>query len=292
MQKTFLELGIPHVPLSKEHLDLSNPDMQAQLHNHLETCEEVPDLWASIPCTSGSPWQRVNRSKGGTRFARTHAQQVRESRRLFAEFTRSSEIVLARGGTVTFEWPKGCESWSRHDVKSFFDAHPEFQLVEFDGCAVGVQSTKGRPIKKTWRLMATSQRIVDAFSQHKCTHSPHERDHAVGSQTAKTAFYPPQMVCEIARALYPQKVNLAPAPAMPCVVPAAASQAREEEHRVKEQSLKHISALAGADAIALAVETDEVADQMAECLMDLETLVRAAFDIPKVLNITAGYMQW
>ena len=87
------------------------------------------------------------------------------------------------------------------------------------------------------------------------------------------------MVCEIARALYPQKVNLAPAPAMPCVVPAAASQAREEEHREKEQSLKHISALAGADAFALAVETDEVAEQMAECLMDLETLVRAAFDI-------------
>ena len=89
------------------------------------------------------------------------------------------------------------------------------------------------------------------------------------------------MVCEIARALYPQQVNLAPAPAMPCVVPAAASQAREEEHRVKEQSLKHISALAGADTFALAVETDEVADQMAECLMDLETLVRAAFDIPE-----------
>ena len=171
MNKTFLELGIPHVPLSKEHLDLTNTNMQDQLHNHLETCEEVPDLWASIPCTSGSPWQRVNRSKGGARFARAHAQQVRESKRLFAEFVRSSEIVLNRGGTVTFEWPKGCESWTRHDVQSFFDPRPEFQLVEFDGCAVGVQSTKGRPIKKTRRLMTTSQRIVDAFSQHKCTHS-------------------------------------------------------------------------------------------------------------------------
>ena len=281
MHKTFLELGIPHVPLSKEHLDLTNADMQDQLHNHLETCEEVPDLWASIPCTSGSPRQRVNRSKGGARFARVHAQQVRESKRLFAEFERSAGIVLSRGGTVTFEWPKGCESWNRHDVQSFFDSHPEFQQVEFDGCAVGVRSTKDRPTKKTWRLMMTSQRIIDAFSQHKCTHSPHEHDHAVGSQTAKTAFYPPQMVSEIARALYPQRANLAPAPAMPCVVPAAASQAREEEHRVKEQSLKHISALAGADTFALAVETDEVANQMAECLMDLETLVRTAFDIPE-----------
>lgn len=108
-----------------------------------------------------------------------------------------------------------------------------------------------------------------AFSQHKCAHSPHEHDHAVGSQTEKTAFYPPQMVWEIARALYPQKVHSAPAPAMPRVVPAAASQ-----------PLKHVSALAGADTFALAVETDEVDDQMAECLMDLETLVCDAFDIP------------
>ena len=155
MHKTFLELGIPHVPLSKEHLDLTNTDMQDQLHNHLETCEEVPDLWASIPCTSGSPWQRVNRSKGGAQFARVHAQQIRESKRLFAEFERSAGIVLSRGGTVTFEWPKGCESWSRHDVQTFFESHPEFQQVEFDGCAVGVKSTKDRPIKKTWRLMTT-----------------------------------------------------------------------------------------------------------------------------------------
>ena len=90
-----------------------------------------------------------------------------------------------------------------------------------------------------------------------------------------------------------KKVNLAPAPAMPCVVPAAASQAREEEHREKEQSLKHISALAGADAFALAVETDEVAEQMAECLMDLETSGPRCFRyLRRVLNITVGYMQW
>ena len=68
---------------------------------------------------------------------------------------------------------------------------------------------------------------------------------------------------------------------VPCVVAAAASQAWEEEHRVKKQSLKHIAALAGADTLALAVETDEVANQMAECLMDLKTLVRTAFDIPE-----------
>ena len=180
MHETFLEMGIPHIALSKEHLDLDDPQMQAQLHHHISTCDEIPDLWASIPCTSGSPWQRINRMKGGLKFMKRHALQVKESKRLFAEFAKSAELTLAREGTVTFEWPKGCESWQRTDVKYFFDSHPEFIPVEFDGCAVGVKSTKGRPIKKRWRLMTTSKAIVDMFSQFQCTHKPHEHDQAVG----------------------------------------------------------------------------------------------------------------
>ena len=120
--------------------------------------------------------------------------------------------MLARNGTVTFEWPKGCESWQRSDVKQFFDNRPEFMPVEFDGCAVGVQSTRGRPIKKSWRLMTTSKAIVELFSQFQCSHKPHEHDHAVGSQTARTAFYPRQMTVEIARALYPNMTH----PCHPC----------------------------------------------------------------------------
>ena len=201
MHETFLEMGIPHIALSKERLDLDDPNMQAQLHHHISTCDEVPDLWASFPCTSGSPWQRVNRSKGGLNFMKRHALQVKESKRLFSEFAKNAELTLARRGTVTFEWPKGCESWQRPHVKQFFDNRPEFTPVEFDGCAVGVQSTKGRPIKKRWRLMTTSKAIVDMFSQFQCPHKPHEHDHAVGSQTGRTAFYLRQMT--VSRSLRP-----------------------------------------------------------------------------------------
>ena len=144
----------------ESHLDLDDPEMQTQLHRHISTCDEIPDLWASIPCTSGSPWQRVNCMKGVLKFMKRHAQQVKESMRLFSEFAKNAELAFACQGTVTFEWPKGCESWQRPDVKQFFEHHPEFMPVEFDGCAVGVQSTKGRPIKKRWRLMTTSKAIV------------------------------------------------------------------------------------------------------------------------------------
>ena len=276
MRETFLEMGIPHIALSKEHLDLDDPQMQAQLHHHLSTCDEIPDLWASIPCTSGSPWQRVNRMKGGLNFMKRHALQVKESKRLFAEFAKSAELTLAREGTVTFEWPKGCESWQRTDVKHFFDSHPEFVPVEFDGCAVGVKSTKGRPIKKRWRLMTTSRAIVDMFSQFQCTHKPHEHDQAVGSQTARTAFYPRQMTVQIAKALYPSMSFSHHAPAMPCF-----SCTHEHEHRDKEQTLKHVSALSGIDAMAIAVETDDTVGQMVEGLMDISALTHEAYQIPK-----------
>ena len=256
MHETFLEMGIPHIALSKEHLDLDDPQMQAQLHHHISTCDEIPDLWASIPCTSGSPWQRVNRMKGGLKFMKRHALQVKESKRLFAEFAKSAELTLAREGTVTFEWPKGCESWQRPDVKHFFDSHPEFIPVEFDGCAVGVRSTKGRPIKKKWRLMTTSRAIVDMFSQFQRTHKPHEHDQAVGSQTARTAFYPRQMTVQIAKALYPSMSFSHNAPAMPCF-----PCMHKHEHRDKEQTLKHVSALSGIDAMAIAVETDDTGYQ-------------------------------
>ena len=45
--------------------------------------------------------------KGGLKFMKRHALQVKESKRLFAEFAKSAELTLAREGTVTFEWPKG-----------------------------------------------------------------------------------------------------------------------------------------------------------------------------------------
>ena len=54
------------------------------------------------------------------------------------------------------------------------------------------------------------------------------------------------------------------APAMPC-----SSCQHNFEHRRKEQALKHVSALSGIDAMAVAVEADETVDQMIERLMDI-----------------------
>jgi hypothetical protein len=84
--------------------------------------------------------------------------------------------VLKLGGTVSFEWPRHSTSWKRQDVAAFFHSHSGFMDVEFDGCAVGLRSKKGNPIKKPWRVKTTSKRIVDAFKDKTCScEHPHER---------------------------------------------------------------------------------------------------------------------
>ena len=123
--------------------------------------------------------------------------------------------------------------------------------------------------------MTTSKAIVDMFSQFQCPHKPHERDHAVGSQTACAAFCPRQMTVQIAKALCPNITCCPNAPAVPCF-----PCKHDLEHREKEQVLKHVSALAGVDAMAVAVETETV-DQMVECLMDINGLTHEAYQIPK-----------
>ena len=210
--------GVPHVRLSREFGDLTDPEVIAQLDYQIWESPMAPNLWGAIPCTSGSPWQYINSSKGGASFKAYLRRQVTKSKQMFASFKGRAELVLSRGGTVTFEWPRHNSGWERSDVKEFFDNHPEFQEVLFDGCAVGMRARDGNPIKKPWKLMTTSKRIKSYFENMRCSHHPSEHTKAAGSETARTAFYPAEMTELIIRALYLDRVYDS-APAMPCEPP-------------------------------------------------------------------------
>ena len=200
------------------------------------------------------------------------ALQLRESKRLFKSFTKRVELVLKLGGTVSFEWPRPSTGWKRLDVVAFFNSHPEFMEVDFDGCAVGLRSKKGVPIKKPWRVRTTSQRIVDVFKDKKCScEQPHEK--CEGSETARSAMYPPEIAFLITQALYPAKCSQQHAPAMPCTPLSTEPQ----EHREVEQHLKHVSPLAGFEDLAVAIETDPTVNCLVSELLDHERLLSQAF---------------
>lgn len=51
--------GLPHVRLSREFGDLTDPEVQAQLDYQIWASPMAPNLWGAIPCTAGSVWQRL-----------------------------------------------------------------------------------------------------------------------------------------------------------------------------------------------------------------------------------------
>ena len=52
-------------------------------------------------------------------------------------FGRLGRAVIARGGSVAFEWPRHCEGWKDETVKAMLE-DLKLDPVDVDGCAVGV----------------------------------------------------------------------------------------------------------------------------------------------------------
>ena len=275
MGNVFKDLDIPHVRLAKEYIDLESAVADEQLAYQLSQCVR-PNLWAAIPCVSGSPWQRLNLHRLGKPFKKKLEEKVKQSKVMFSKFALHAEHVLKAGGSVTFEWPRDCEGWQRPDVAEFFGRHKDvFHGVSFHGCAVGLTDENGSPIKKPWHIKTTSKALAEAFADRQCPHTKSEKHTpAAGSRTSRTAFYPEQMCGLIAKALYP-KACRTPVQAMP-VVPVT----QQTEHRVKEQSRKHESPLSGADDFTLLVESDSKGKGIVEELLDVQSLLAYAVDMP------------
>ena len=275
MGQTNEEMNINHIRLCREHINLCDEESCAQLDYQIRAAAESapPHMWGALPCTSGSPWQYINSIRGGERFKVHLNKMILTSKKLFKSFVKRAELVLSLGGTVTFEWPRHNSGWNRPDVRRFFEQHPEFQSVEFDGCLLGLKSKDNRPIKKPWKLMTTDPRIKAAFQGYLCTHQPHEHDKCEGAETSRSAFYPQQMTMLIAKTWFPERfINRSPA--MPCGVVSQLS-----EHREKEQELKHISSLSGLETFAAELETDPTANNIVGQLLDVNTLLADSLKI-------------
>ena len=58
-------------------------------------------------------------------------------------FGRLGKATLARGGSISFEWPCHCEGWK--EVVTTMMNELKLEPIEIDGCAVGVRSKSGEP---------------------------------------------------------------------------------------------------------------------------------------------------
>ena len=78
--------------------------------------------------------------------------------------------------------------------------------VDFDGCSLGLKSKKGNPIMKPWRIVTSSQTLVDKLTPYVCS-GDHVHDICQGAETVKSGFYPQLMARKIVSGLCPPSLS-------------------------------------------------------------------------------------
>ena len=123
-------------------------------------------LWSSIPCTGGSTWQYINQIRNlKNRNANRISNWVDHwtlYKRLWANFLVLADAVRKAGGIIAIEWPKDCMYWDLDEVIQFVDNINGYSSL-LDGCAYGLKSSSGMPMKKPWMVKTNSRILADGL---------------------------------------------------------------------------------------------------------------------------------
>ena len=103
-----------------------------------------------------------------------------------ATFRRLARAVLARGGPVSFEWPRYCEGWKQPLIINML-RDLDLHAVPVDSCATWLTDTNGAPLFKPWLIAVSSTALVEELKNFRCDKN-HEHGKIAGVETAKTAY--------------------------------------------------------------------------------------------------------
>ena len=150
-------------------------------------------LYGSLPCAPWSSWQRMNLARtneaGRERVRRAREQSLEWA----ATFRRLAQSALARGGSVSFEWPRYCEGWKQPLIMNMM-CDLDLHAVPVDGCATGLTDKNGVPLLKPWLIAVSSAALVEELKDFRFN-KDHEHGKIAGDETAKMAYYP-RALCE------------------------------------------------------------------------------------------------
>ena len=107
-------------------------------------------IWASLPCTGGCSWQRLNEAINPEKVQRHRDRYLT----LFKSLKQVLRLTKRHKPALAIELPKSCQYWQYAAVQCLIKEH---QLVDTfcDGCMLGVTDQHGIPIRKSWRLACT-----------------------------------------------------------------------------------------------------------------------------------------
>ena len=154
-------------------------------------------VFASLPCTGGSPWQIVNkRHPACRRLLKKHHKLFNELFNslvsLFRQFANHGPIP------ILFEWPRCCRYWKKPKVAQFLKKW-DLASARFDGCAFGLRSCiereKEKFLKKPWLVATNIPSVFEALNDRLCpgTSEGHVHGTTCGRNAKHSQYYTKQL---------------------------------------------------------------------------------------------------
>ena len=148
--------------------------------------------WFSPRCTFYCDWVDLNYKHR----PEVLAKYQRRERKMLRQMTDFMLFLAFKGVEIYWEWPLRCRGWREAVVQSFmqkFQAlYGELWECRIDGCRFGLKSAHGNFIKKSWKVVTSSQEFYNRF-RLKCCLNNHQHEWIAGVETNRSAYYPVQM---------------------------------------------------------------------------------------------------
>ena len=124
-------------------------------------------LFFAGPCTGGSSWARLNKTRGIDTAEKIEAKQ-NEFWKLFGRFVEIKRHAMTKHAAILFELPGSCDYWKDERLREIVH---DGTSHDFDGCRYGLKqryAKKPLPIKKPWRVVSWNFELGDSLSK-KCS---------------------------------------------------------------------------------------------------------------------------
>ena len=148
-----------------EEYDLNDESNQSDMAERVNCHEgDTALFWISLPCTGGTTWTFVNMKHPSARLK--VMKRVKEFKKLWKSLEKFLTLIKVPFH-IALEWNRGCRYWKLPMVQRVLNDYG-MKLYDFDGCAVGLKSSSGIPIRKPWTVATNHEKLGNRLSQFRC----------------------------------------------------------------------------------------------------------------------------
>ena len=155
--------------------------------------DERDSMFFAGPCTGGSSWSRLNRSKG-PETREIIERKVQIFKQLWGRFETLFLTFYPLKVGIYMELPRGCLYWSNAEVKMMIEG-TDSTINDFDGCCYGLRQKFGNLnmyIKKPWRIVSWNAHVGKRLPL-RCD-GRHDHAPCAGRETIHTQLCTSKMV--------------------------------------------------------------------------------------------------